>query len=149
MAAVEPSGSAEIVNGRLEVVFQVDRDQSLGTYQLREILEKAGFKEEGGFVRTKEALAPLEIYNYLYTTGPNAGRYDFTIILPLDQHSYATFGKRGAVSFQGTAAQKLFEVVKLYATKNELPLVEQYTWSDSFCDRTKSGEVFYRCYIGR
>jgi hypothetical protein len=98
-------GDIEISKGRIKLQFRLKKDQSLGSFQLRSILEKHGFKNEGGFVRTREALAPLEIYNYLYEDG----KYVFTIFVPVSDKTFAHFSDTGFLTFEGVAAQKLFE----------------------------------------
>ena len=115
--AAMPSGSVELIDGRLKVQFSVLKDQSKGTFQLRSILEQDGFKNDDGFVKTDAALAPLEIYNYLYENGT----YVFTIFLPVnDKEFFVAFGDSGFVSFSGLAAQKLFEVVKRHVSQDDL-----------------------------
>jgi hypothetical protein len=142
-----PGGSAELVDGRLKVQFSMQKNLSGGSFQLRSILLRHGFREEDGFVRTGNVLAPLEIYNYLYEDG----RYVFTLYLPVDgQKFFVSFGEKGFVSFSGPAAKALFDVVKLYAPRTGVENLEQYKWAKgSYCDRTKQGEVAYRCWIER
>ncbi len=147
VSVASSGGSVELIDGRLKVQFGLDRKQSRGSYQLRSILEKHGFKNDGGFVRTRDALAPLEIYNYLYDNGS----YVFTIFLPIeDEKLFVSFNEKGFVSLIGVAAQRLFEIVKLYVHRSDINNLEQYNWTNhAYCDRTKSGEIKYRCFFDK
>lgn len=152
-ALANSGGSISLEDGRLKVQLGVQKEDSRGLYQLRSILElhgfqnEGGFENEGGFVKTGEALAPLEIYNYLYDNG----HYVFTIYLPVDDEKlFVSFAKKGFLSFKGIAARKLFEVVKLYVPRKDINNLEQYQWTDhAYCDKTKSGPIKYRCFIDR
>ncbi|MCY4644151.1 MAG: hypothetical protein OXB88_05985 [Bacteriovoracales bacterium] len=144
--------SAQIEDGRLKIQTHLWQEESEGSYQLRHILVQHGFQiEDGfgkgeGFVRTREAFSPLEIYNYLY----NDGLYAFTIFLPVDDNEpFVAFGEGGFISFEGIAARKLFEVVRLYVPLNDNsnPNLEQYEWSNSYCDKTRREPITYRCWI--
>jgi hypothetical protein len=147
VALAEAGGSAALIDGRLKVQFSVQKEQSKGSFQLRSILQRHGFQEEDGFVRTGNALAPLEIYNYLYEDG----RYVFTLYLPVDGRKFfVSFNEKGFVSFSGPAAKALFDVVKLYAPRTGVEHLEQYKWTEgSYCDRTTQGDAAYRCWIER
>lgn len=139
-------GSVDLLEGRLKIRFSVPAEKSKGSFQLRAILEKHGFKNDEGFVRTGEALAPLEIYNYLYENG----RYVFNVYLPVkDRSLFASFGEHGSLSFGGIAARRLFDVVKLYLPRREdLANLEQYKITEhSYCDRTVAEPAQYRCRI--
>ena len=141
------AGSVELVDGRLKVQFRIDKNKSNGSFQLRSILEKHGFPNENGFVRTRKALAPLEIYNYLY----DHGLYAFTIFLPIDDEKFfLSLDQKGFISINGIAAQRLFNVVKHYVSRRDINNLEQYNWAKgAYCDRTKSGEIKYRCFFDK
>ena len=145
LALANPGGSAQIVDGRLKVQLSINSGLSQGSYQLRSILIQSGFQNDDGFVKTAKALAPLEIYNYLY----DDGRYVFTIFLPVDDKGlFVSYDEKGFVSFTGVAAQRLFDVIKLIVPRDGLTNLEQYKWTDSsYCDKTTSGAVEYRCWI--
>ncbi len=147
LAFGEAGGSAEIINKRMKVQFRVQSEQSHGSFALRAILEKHGFKNNNGYVKTGEALAPLEIYNYLYEDGT----YVFTIFLPFDDTAYVLFYDKGFLAFSGQAAKKLFDLVKLYLPRTDINNLEQYRWNDSngYCDKTLEEPSAYRCWIGQ
>ena len=145
LAVASPGGSAELIDGRLKIQLNMQKELSQGSYQLRSILQQAGFKNDDGFVRTGQTLAPLEIYNNLY----DDGKYVFTINLPVDDKTlFVSYDAKGFVSFGGLAAQKLFELLKLYVTRNDVNNLEQYKWTNtSYCDKSKTGTLEYRCWI--
>ena len=142
------TGSVELIEGRLKIQFRLQKEHSQGSYQLRHILEQHGFQNEDGTVRTNDALAPLEIYNYLY----DSGDYVFTIFLPVDDNGFfISFGPKGFISFSGVAAQRLFDVIKNYLLRIDINNLEKYKWGEgpywSYCDKTKTGSLEYRCWI--
>lgn len=139
-------GNIEMVDGRAKVQFRVPSPDSQGSFELRSLLQKDGYVAQDGFVKTGSALFPLELYNYLYENGD----YVFTVYLPVDSHFFVSFGSLGFVSFSGSAAKKLFEVVSRHVPRDEVQSLEQYKWGrNSYCDRTLDGSSQYRCFIER
>ena len=131
-------------DGRIKIQIGLSRSSSQGSFELGSILEKYGFLNEEGFVRTRNALTPLEIYNYLYENG----KYVFTILLPADEgRFFVSMGENGFISIEGIGAQRLFEVVKKHARRTHLTHLEQYAWGKSYCDKTLTASAEYRCMI--
>jgi hypothetical protein len=146
-ANAESGGSAELVGSRIKIQYRLQSKDSKGSFQLRNILERNGFKNEDGFVETHNALAPLELYNYLYDNGT----YAFTIFLPVnDPKLFVSFDEKGFVAFEGEAAKKLFEVLKVSVPRDDLTNLEQYKFTpSSYCDRSLTEPAQYRCWIDR
>lgn len=138
-------GTVELEKGRLKIQFPVQSEVSKGSFELREILEKHGFQNNEGFVRTGSALAPLELYNFLYEDG----KFVFTIFIPADEKKlFVSLSENGFISFGGVAAEKLFEVVKHHLPVRTINNLIQYQWGESsYCDKTISAPVAYRCVI--
>lgn len=144
-AYADVNGTTDMSDGRMKVQFHINKDQSHGSFYLRSILEQAGFRNENGFVRTGDALAPLELYNYLYENG----HYVFTIFLPVDSKAFVAYSDNGFVSFYGLGAKKLFDLVKQYLPRVDVNNLEQYRWQDgNYCDKTVNEEpAHYRCWV--
>lgn len=150
--AMADSGRAHVMmhKGRVKFQFSIDSNESKGSFAVRSMLEKEGFANDNGFVATKDALAPLEIYNYLY----DDGNYVFTIMLPpQDANFFVDFNLKN-ISFYGSAAEKLFEVVKNYGARSSYTDLEQYQWGNTgvrevnYCDKNLlTSPPEYRCRI--
>jgi hypothetical protein len=150
LAVVPERATVMAHEGRVKIQFSLPKEESQGSFELRSILENHGFKDVGGQVSTNEELSPLEIYNYLYEDG----NYVFTVLLPLDDSDfYCSFNYLQLVSFRGTSARKLWEVLSLQLPKADNEYVERYEWGASnnknYCykSRPAEGSPEYSCSI--